>query len=118
MNKREGKLLRKNHAKLGLMTKELDRQRDLRDKIYFEQYSKNEIHMIMCSDSIRVTAYKEALALLANEKSVLDIGSGNGVLSFAAVEGGAKRVYAVEKADVYKVCNKEIKKRGLGQKSR
>jgi predicted RNA methylase len=70
----------------------------------------------MCSDIIRVAAYKDALALLANGKSVLDIGSGTGVLSFAAVEAGASRVYAVEKADIYRSCNKEIKKRGLESK--
>ncbi len=70
----------------------------------------------MCSDNIRVSAYKDALALLANGNCVLDIGSGTGVLSFAAVEAGASRVYAVEKADIYRSCNKEIKKRGLESK--
>jgi predicted RNA methylase len=84
--------------------------------LYFEEYSKNDIHKIMCSDNIRVAAYKDALALLAKGKSVLDIGSGTGVLSFAAVEAGASRVYAVEKADIYRSCNKEIKKRGLESK--
>jgi predicted RNA methylase len=84
--------------------------------LYFEEYSKNDIHKIMCSDNIRVAAYKDALALLANGKSVLDIGSGTGVLSFAAVEAGASRVYAVEKADIFRSCNKEIKKRGLESK--
>ena len=84
--------------------------------MYFEEYSKNDIHKIMCSDNIRVAAYKDALALLAKGKSVLDIGSGTGVLSFAAVKAGASRIYAVEKADIYKSCNKEIKKRGLENK--
>jgi predicted RNA methylase len=70
----------------------------------------------MCSDNIRVAAYKDALALLANEKCVIDIGSGTGLLSFAAIDAGATRVYAVEKADIYKKCCKEIKKRGLESK--
>jgi hypothetical protein len=35
------------------------------------------------------------------------------VLSFAAVEAGASRVYGVEKAEIFRSCNKEIKKRGL-----
>jgi predicted RNA methylase len=70
----------------------------------------------MCSDTIRIAAYNDALALTANGKCVLDIGSGTGVLSFAAIDAGASRVYAVEKAGIYKICKQEIKKRGLDSK--
>lgn len=38
------------------------------------------------------------------------------MLSFAAVDAGACKVYAIEAADIYKRCTKEIKKRGLESK--
>ena len=34
----------------------------------------------------------------------MDIGAGSGVLSMFAVNAGAKHVYAVEKADIYKLA--------------
>jgi predicted RNA methylase len=70
----------------------------------------------MCNDLVRVNAYKNALALLANGKNVADVGSGTGLLSFASVESGANIVYAIEKAEIFKSCNREIKNRGLQNK--
>ena len=70
--------------------------KNLRDQNYFEHYSKNDIHEIMCSDKVRVSAYADALSIAAGGKSIIDIGSGTGTLCFAAVDGGADRVYGIE----------------------
>lgn len=53
----------------------------------------------MMQDFVRTATYQKAiLANLRdfNDKVVLDVGAGSGILSFFAVQAGAKRVYAVE----------------------
>jgi len=53
----------------------------------------------MMQDYIRTATYQEAI--LANtkdfqDKVILDVGAGSGILSFFAIQAGAKKVYAVE----------------------
>jgi histone-arginine methyltransferase CARM1 len=53
----------------------------------------------MMQDYVRTSTYQRAF--LANmpdfkDKVVLDVGAGSGILSFFAVQAGAKCVYAVE----------------------
>lgn len=53
----------------------------------------------MMQDYVRTSTYQRAF--LVNEvdfkdKVVLDVGAGSGILSFFAVQAGAKKVYAVE----------------------
>ena len=57
-----------------------------------------ENHHTMLRDVVRTTAYREAIRRNVSEGSVvLDLGSGSGILSFFAVQSGAKKVYAIEK---------------------
>ncbi|XP_031571000.1 protein arginine N-methyltransferase 9-like [Actinia tenebrosa] len=55
-------------------------------------------HFRMLNDRKRNLAYKEAIkrAIARGYDTVLDIGSGTGILSMFAVEEGAKKVYACE----------------------
>lgn len=53
----------------------------------------------MMQDYIRTATYQKAiLANLGdfNDKVVLDVGAGSGILSFFACQAGARKVYAVE----------------------
>lgn len=53
----------------------------------------------MLQDYVRTATYQRAMLVNSNDfsnKVVLDVGAGTGVLSFFAVQAGAKRVYAVE----------------------
>jgi FkbM family methyltransferase len=44
---------------------------------------------------------------------VADVGAGTGVLSIFAAQFGARKVFAIENAEIYKRCKKEVKKRNL-----
>jgi predicted RNA methylase len=50
----------------------------------------------MLSDDARVDNYRAALNALSFEKSVVDVGTGTGLLSLMAMDAGAKCVYAIE----------------------
>ena len=61
----------------------------------------------MLKDEIRTKAYRDAIEKnphLFKDKIVMDIGAGSGVLSMFAVKAGAKKVYAIEKAHIYKLA--------------
>lgn len=60
---------------------------------------------------MRTKTYMKAMLdnpQIFNDKIVLDLGSGTGILSMFAVKAGAKHVYAVEKANVWKFSKKII----------
>jgi len=61
----------------------------------------------MMQDYIRTATYQRAM--LSNpsdfkDKVVLDVGAGSGILSFFAVQAGAKKVYAVEASSMAMHC--------------
>ncbi|XP_023248191.1 histone-arginine methyltransferase CARMER [Copidosoma floridanum] len=66
---------------------------------YFQFYGYLSQQQNMMQDYVRTSTYQRAI--LGNlsdfkDKIVLDVGAGSGILSFFAVQAGAKRVYAVE----------------------
>jgi protein arginine N-methyltransferase 1 len=86
---------------------------------YFDSYSYMDIHQEMLSDWVRTEAYRDSMIKnkhLFKDKIVMDIGCGTGILSMFAAKSGAKHVYAVEMADVYKVAQEIVKKNGFADK--
>lgn len=87
---------------------------------YFTAYEDLDVHHLMLKDKPRTLAYKNAI--IAHQKDfenkvVLDVGSGTGILSmFAAVYGKAKKVYAVEASKIAKLSQELIKDNGLQDK--
>ncbi|KAG5314657.1 ANM6 methyltransferase, partial [Pseudoatta argentina] len=66
---------------------------------YFESYEELDIHQLMLNDKTRVLAYKTAIFNSKEKfqnKVVMDIGAGSGILSIFCAQVGAKKVYAVE----------------------
>jgi SAM-dependent methyltransferase len=66
---------------------------------YFQFYGYLSQQQNMMQDYIRTSTYQRAI--LANlpdfkDKVVLDVGAGSGILSFFAIQAGARKVYAVE----------------------
>ena len=74
------------------------------DSYYFTSYSHTSIHETMLRDSVRTTAYEDAISSnaksLFENKIVLDVGCGTGVLSLFCARAGAAKVIAVDNSDV------------------
>ncbi|XP_011644303.1 probable protein arginine N-methyltransferase 6.1 [Pogonomyrmex barbatus] len=72
---------------------------------YFKSYEELDIHQLMLSDKARVLAYKTAIFNSKEKfqnKIVMDIGAGSGILSIFCAQVGAKKVYAVEASELAK----------------
>ncbi|XP_011881807.1 PREDICTED: protein arginine N-methyltransferase 6 [Vollenhovia emeryi] len=66
---------------------------------YFKSYEELDIHQLMLSDKARVLAYKAAIFNSKEQfqdKIVMDVGAGSGILSVFCAQVGASKVYAVE----------------------
>ena len=86
---------------------------------YFSSYSSYNIHEEMIKDKVRTGAYQKAIlnnSDVFKDKIVLDVGSGTGILSFFAVQAGAKHVYGVEYADIADYSIEIIKKNKMEDK--
>ena len=86
---------------------------------YFDSYSHYGIHEEMLQDKIRTKAYE--LSMMRNkelfqDKIVMDVGCGTGILSMFAVNAGAKHVYAIEQANIHLKAKEIIKLNGYDQK--
>ncbi|XP_033613578.1 histone-arginine methyltransferase CARM1-like [Fukomys damarensis] len=73
----------------------------------------------MMQDFVRTATYRSAI--LQNhadfrDKVVLDVGCGSGILSFFAVQAGARRVYAVEASSVVQHAETLVKSNHLSDK--
>jgi histone-arginine methyltransferase CARM1 len=70
----------------------------------------------MLQDSVRTSTYRSAILLNGPEciqnKLVLDVGAGSGILSYFAVQAGAQQVYAVEASDMAKKMERLVKDAG------
>lgn len=83
---------------------------------YFESYDKLQIHHEMLSDSIRTKSYKDAIRCneaTFQDKVVMDVGSGTGILSMFAASAGASKVYAVEKSAIIRYTKDIIRENKL-----
>jgi len=91
-----GKMLEKRAN----MSKESARKKD--DDVYLESYADLSIHEDMLKDIPRVEAYSKAIAFYGTkwtesaDTTVIDVGSGTGLLAIKCAQAGAKKVIAVE----------------------
>ncbi|KAI0984340.1 hypothetical protein GJ496_003977 [Pomphorhynchus laevis] len=86
----------KSHGELSLFDRRTD---DASASQYFQFYGYLSQQQNMMQDFIRTSTYQRAI--LDNhadfsDKIVLDVGAGSGILSFFAVQAGARKVYAIE----------------------
>mmetsp|Transcript_42905 Transcript_42905/g.79670 ORF Transcript_42905/g.79670 Transcript_42905/m.79670 type:complete len:504 (+) Transcript_42905:75-1586(+) len=83
---------------------------------YFDDYATLSSQVLMLNDSIRTTAYKDAI--VSNRKAfegkvVLDVGAGTCILSIFAAQAGAKRVYAVEASSMAEYGKRIVEANGF-----
>ncbi|CAH1772437.1 unnamed protein product [Owenia fusiformis] len=74
---------------------------------YFQFYGYLSQQQNMMQDYVRTSTYQNAM--LKNtadfqDKVVLDVGAGSGILSFFAVQAGARKVYAIEASSMAQHC--------------
>lgn len=71
------------------------------DDEYFDSYADPGVHRLMISDHVRTDAYRRALEAAVDAGStVLDVGTGTGILSMFAARAGAKRVYGIDSSNI------------------
>ncbi len=74
-------------------------------------------HRSMAQDAVRNAAYGRALdRVVTGDTTVLDVGSGIGVLGLYAARRGARRVYCVEPEDVISVCRELAERNGVADR--
>uniref|UniRef100_A0A9J8AVF6 Histone-arginine methyltransferase CARM1 n=1 Tax=Cyprinus carpio carpio TaxID=630221 RepID=A0A9J8AVF6_CYPCA len=86
---------------------------------YFQFYGCLSQQQNMLQDYLRTATYQKAILLNDvdfRDKVVLDVGCGTGILSFFAVQAGAKKVYAVEGSSVAKYAEILVKSNNLSNK--
>lgn len=75
----------------------------------------------MLQDTVRTSTYRSAILLNGQksfqDKIVMDVGAGSGILSYFAVQAGAKMVYAVEASGMAKKMQKLISQAGIHSKN-
>jgi len=78
---------------------------------YFASYGDVSVHELMLRDRPRMQAYRDAIVgnrKMFEGKTVLDVGTGTGVLAMWCAQAGARRVYAVEGSDMAHVAKKLV----------
>eukprot|EP00927_Polykrikos_kofoidii_P041025 TRINITY_DN34964_c0_g1_i1.p1 TRINITY_DN34964_c0_g1~~TRINITY_DN34964_c0_g1_i1.p1 ORF type:complete len:404 (-),score=64.81 TRINITY_DN34964_c0_g1_i1:166-1377(-) len=85
---------------------------------YFNSYAHFGIHKDMLRDQVRTGSYMKAIsnsAHLFKGKTVLDVGSGTGILCLFAATFGAKRCIGVECSDIVDYAKVIAEQNGFGE---
>ncbi|MGQ0549354.1 MAG: 50S ribosomal protein L11 methyltransferase [Armatimonadota bacterium] len=89
----------------------------LRELRVAENFASPKMQEKMLLDTARCEAYRDALARTVGPQDVVvDLGAGTGLLSFFAVQAGAKRVYAIELGPIADLTRQLIEQNGLGDR--
>ena len=84
---------------------------------YFQFYGYLSQQQNMMQDYVRTSTYQKAIHSNAEDfrdKVVLDVGAGSGILSFFALQAGARKIYAVEASSMAKHAQLLVQSNNLG----
>ncbi|KTW30325.1 hypothetical protein T552_00798 [Pneumocystis carinii B80] len=91
-------------------------QHDIR---YYDSYSHHGIHEEMLKDEVRTLSYRDAIYQnkhLFQDKIVLDVGCGTGILSLFAANAGAKLVIGIDMSDIIDKAEEIVKINGFSDR--
>lgn len=81
---------------------------------YQQIFTNLPVHERMLGDAARLDAYHRAIARYVKPgQTVLDLGTGTGVLSFLAVEQKAGKIYAIDHSDIIEQARQVAERNGL-----
>lgn len=81
---------------------------------YHQIFTNLPVHERMLADTARLGAYQRAIAKYVKQgDTVVDLGTGTGVLSFLAVEQRAGRIYAIDHSDIIEKARQVAAHNGL-----
>lgn len=86
---------------------------------YFQFYGYLSQQQNMMQDFVRTSTYQKAINGNFNDfndKIVLDVGAGSGILSFFAAQAGARKVYAVEASNMAQYAQQLVAANNLGDR--
>ncbi|KAI9013881.1 S-adenosyl-L-methionine-dependent methyltransferase [Phycomyces nitens] len=86
---------------------------------YFDSYAHFGIHEEMLKDEVRTLSYRASIynnKHLFQDKIVLDVGCGTGILSMFAAKSGAKHVYGIDMSNIIIQARKIVDDNGLTDK--
>lgn len=84
------------------------------DSLYLKPYGDIELQRRMVSDRPRTDAFAAAIREVVQPGDVvLDVGTGTGILAMFAAKAGARKVYAIDAADIAEVATDLVKANGL-----
>jgi predicted RNA methylase len=104
------------------MTDESDESSDCSDTketfnaSYFTSYENLDVHRLMLNDRPRTESYRQAIVqnrALFEDKIVMDVGCGTGILSLFAAEAGARKVYSIEASNVALIARDVVRQNNL-----
>lgn len=83
---------------------------------YFDSYAHHGIHEEMLKDTVRTQTYRNAIISnphIFENKIVLDVGCGTGILSMFAAQAGARHVYGIDCSNIIDQAETIVKLNGF-----
>lgn len=82
-------------------------------KAYRYGFGSVQVQHPMVRDTVRVMAYRAAIAAHAAGRSVVEVGCGTGLLSLFAAQAGARRVVAIEETAIAGLAREMVRANGF-----
>jgi hypothetical protein len=79
-------------------------------------FSLAPVHYNLLRDYVRTMSYRTAIERHAKNKTVVDLGSGSGILAIFAAQAGARKVFAIEESGISDVAAAMFSENGLSDR--